>query len=532
MKPDKHPFLRLLFPLVAGITAGYFAFRHGISIPLKACIGMVVLACLPWIVYSKKPLFPTRWLAGVTIYMILFGAGWLLALHPLKHTDYLWPEQAELYEVLLLSSPKEKPRSYCFEAQVVSYLARKDTKTEYQSVERKILLYIHKSPESAKLQAGDVLYIRSRILPPRNNEDTQRFDYRSYLLRKGISGTAYAKSWYIGIHIPPGGIMYHAGRVREKLLQTYRKTGMQTKEYGVLAALTLGEKEDLSKDIQQSFSRAGVSHILALSGLHVAFVYILLNAILSIFFRKKWGKARQPIITCVIWGFAFLTGMFAPVLRATVMCSIVSIGKMRGHRTLTLNNLAATAFLMLCFCPLWWFDASFQLSFAAVAGILLWQPWLLSLCSTRHQPLRYIWNIAAVSLAAQLAVLPLILYYFGAFPCYFLITNIAVLGLVSLITYTAFLLLFADLLLPVQTRIGELVQAGVALLNQIVEWVERLPGSYLTELYTSGAETGSMTLAIFAAMHFFSNTQKSRKALFFSLTGVCLFIISKIIKAL
>ena len=185
---------------------------------------------------------------------------------------------------------------------------------------------------------------------------------------------------------------------------------MQGDELAVLSALTVGDKEELSEHIIETYSVAGASHVLALSGLHIGFI----SALLLFFLSPLWNRWRglKPLLLLMVivflWGFAFLTGLSPSVIRAVIMCSFWLLSTLfSACGKMALNTLGATAFLMLLLKPVWLFDVGFQLSFSAVAAILLLQPGLYGLVSVKNTVLRKIWGLATVSVAAQVGTAPL-----------------------------------------------------------------------------------------------------------------------------
>lgn len=533
MRPDKYPFLRILIPLSLGIATGYIFCTHQIDIPSFFWIFPCVIAFFLYLIYKKKKEFSRRWLPGISIYLILFSAGGHLSQNQYQDALFPWPENPQHYEILLRSAPEERQRTYSFEALARGYRHTKKP-DQFFPIQKKILLYLPKSDQTKQLQPGDFIYIKSTIQSPQNNGNPEEFNYRDYLLRKGISGTTYTKEWTrCGVSFPSRSLVSYAEAVRMKLLSIYQKAGIHGEEYSILAALTLGYKESLSEETRLHFSQAGISHVLALSGLHVGFVYILLEFILSFILRSKNSPIKQFIIILLLWGFAFLTGLLPPVIRATIMCSLVALARIHNAQSLSINTLSAAAFLTLCFRPLWLFEASFQLSFTAVAGILLWQPWLSKQIRFQNRFLRYIWGIICISSTAQLAVLPFILYYFSSFPSYFLLTNIAALGLVSMIIYTGFALLLLHLSPSfVQFGLGRIIQEELHLLHKTVEKIGQLPGSQITDLYISSWEAWSLALLLFTGMHYLTAKDKKPAFLLIALAGGCVLTSSEISKTL
>jgi len=327
----------------------------------------------------------------------------------------------------------------------------------------------------------------------------------------------------------------------------------------VLAALTLGEKEDLSPEIKQSYASAGVSHILALSGLHVGVVYLLLDVLIGLLlsvlklpFRERpfsekgeyWTNVgRQLLLITALWLFALMSGLMPPVQRACLMCSFIAMGRISENPYSSLNLLLLSALLILAFQPLLLFDVSFELSFCAVAGILLWestfrnlwQPSFFQRKKTKTQRFlsklcRYNWGIISVSIAAQIATVPFIVYYFSNLPVYFLAANLAVIPLVSIIIYTAVGMLATSFLPFVSSFMADFLKGEITLLNTIVQGVEHWPGATLNHLYVSGIEACALALCL-SGFCFFLQTRAHWFRILF-LIGILGIICCEIEKAL
>jgi competence protein ComEC len=144
-------------------------------------------------------------------------------------------------------------------------------------------------------------------------------------------------------------------------------------------------------------------------------------------------------------------------------------------RKLTLNTLGVTAFLMLLFNPVWLFDVGFQLSFSAVAAIVLLQPGLYGLLSVKNRLLRKAWGLVTVSVAAQIGTAPLVMLYFSRFSTHFLLTNLLVIPLVSLIVYAAVILLVLTPFPVLQQLFADVVEIPLRMQNALLRWIEQLP---------------------------------------------------------
>ena len=281
---------------------------------------------------------------------------------------------------------------------------------------------------------------------------------------------------------------------RAKLLDRLSESGVDGSVYAVVAAMTLGDKSQLTKELRDTYAVSGASHILALSGLHLGIIYTLLSLLLS---RRRWQVISQVVIIVCIWLFVFLVGMSASVVRSAVMITVYALLSL-GHRDkMSVNTLVFAAIVMLLFNPKSLFDVGFQLSFMAVLAILLFYPLFESVWSQQflfgHRLFRWLWTTLAVSCAAQIGVAPLIAYYFGRFSCYFLLTNLVVVPAATLILYLSLLVL----LIP---SLAYLLIYIVDVLNQLLLWITMLPGASIEGLHPTLLQVW-MTYVIIGAVY-------------------------------
>ncbi len=269
---------------------------------------------------------------------------------------------------------------------------------------------------------------------------------------------------------------------RATLLERYRMATDDEEQYAVLAAMTLGDKSALTRDLRETYSKTGASHVLALSGLHLGIIYLLLSWMMM---GRRGYVLSQVVIILGLWGFAMLTGMSASVVRAASMLSLYAVFTLGDRGRSPLNVLSFTAIVLLLLNARALFDVGFQMSFLAVLSILLFMPLFDALVPMRfllrHRALRWVYSMAAVSVAAQLGVGPLIAFYFHRFSTYFLIANFVVIPLATLILYGALL----TFLLPVA---GGVVAGLAGCLNASLSWLAALPLSSIDDLHISGLQ--------------------------------------------
>lgn len=270
-------------------------------------------------------------------------------------------------------------------------------------------------------------------------------------------------------------------QVREGLTEQYLTAGLEGESYAIVSAMTLGDKTALTRDIRDTYSVTGASHVLALSGLHLGIIYWFITLLIT---GRRWRIVSQIVTILAIWAFTFLTGLAPSTMRAATMLTVYALLQIGHRERASINVLAFTAIVMLLIQPKAVFDIGFQLSYMAVASILLFYPLINGLIpkpfQQEHTIVRWLWGMVGVSLAAQLGVAPLIAFYFHRFSTWFLLTN-------NIVIPGAYLILIGALVLLVTGSpwVAGLLAAGVTLMNQWLGTIASWPLASIEGLYPS-----------------------------------------------
>jgi competence protein ComEC len=466
------PLLRLAVCLMAGIVIGNDVEAGHWLLPVLA--GAVVLALLLW----KKAL-----LQSVAIAVCFVLLGWLLTARQKESLRVQWPEEEVKYEAVVLSEPQEKPKTMAVDIMLVKS-------------GQKLKGYFYKDERSRGLRIGDGLSIQSRI---RENSNWHRgaFDYRRYLEIHGFTGSTFVSSWkWQKVRVSLEGLsrlertkLYFL-RLRTRLLKRLAVDESSGDQYAVVAAMALGDKSALTKELKEVYAVTGASHVLALSGLHLGIIYTLLSLLII---GRRWQMVSQMLIVLCIWAFVFLVGMSTSVVRSATMLTVYALLSLGYRDKMTVNTLAFTAIVMLMVHPLSLYDVGFQMSFMAVLAILVFMPLLEGLFPTEylltHQSVRWLWSMVAVSVSAQIGVAPLIAYYFGRFSTFFLLTNFIVIPAATLILWLSpVVLLFPSL--------AYLLLYIVKCLNTVLEQMAAWPGASIGALHPTVLQTAMIYVVI------------------------------------
>ncbi len=267
------------------------------------------------------------------------------------------------------------------------------------------------------------------------------------------------------------------------IIQTLQTYIPNKKEQGVAEALLIGYRNDLDKQLVQSYSNTGVVHIIAISGLHLGMIYGLILLVFSPFKNKRWYRFVVPVVAItILWLFTLLAGAVPSILRSAVTFSFIAFGIFINRKGSIYNTLAASAFCLLVFNPFLLWDVGFQLSYTAVLSISLFTKPIYNSLYFQNKLLSKIWLATCVTVAAQILTLPIILYNFHQFPVVFFITNLLVVFLSEIILFVTLFLVVIGKWIWLSTIIGKITQSLLWLMNTIIERTEKIPFSVVSNI--------------------------------------------------
>jgi competence protein ComEC len=481
----KYPFVRILFPFILGIT---FSFKGSYYSIITIIVALVVLI----IISKTNKTVKSNFLFGVVLSMLLFVGGSLVSQMSLH--DYTKLKAADFYQCAIIEPVKEKTNSY----QLTLLINAKSIESVWSSAKGKALIYIEKDSMSSILKFGDKLLVKGTLgflEPPKNPKE---FDYKKYLENRSIYQQGYltCNDWQL-MDAQAKGLDVFANDARQFLLSSLKTNGIEGDQYAIASALILGSKDELDFDVKQAYATAGAMHVLAVSGLHVGIIFLILNTLLSILDTSKEGRLVKAIILLIVlWSYALLTGLSPSVLRAATMFSFVIMGTVLNRKASIYNTLAASAFFLLLINPNLLFEVGFQLSYIAVLGIVYLQPLIYKRIYTKWWLLDKIWAITAVSIAAQIATLPLTLYYFNQFPVYFMLSNLIVIPSAIVILSLGILLFITSPIPAISESIGWVLDKFIEGLNFGIKEIEALPNSLIEGLSISVLECVALYIII------------------------------------
>ena len=508
MNAIQFPLSRITVAFIFGIFVASFSNVDFIWATLLIAISFVTF-CIAYFWTQKQ--FIQNNVFGFTTYFFSFCLGmYSLTTHSgLNQKDnYLnqiqsteIPHQAE---IIL----REKLKSTLYYERYIGLVSKIDK--SYCS--GKIIINIKKDSQKSNFRIGTTLHVFSIIIPHKPPLNPNQFDYGKYLTTKSILAQTYIGNSEFKVRpILIKDLFYYSDAVRSKILLGLEKVRFGSDELSVLAALILGQQQEISRDIIVDYQKAGAIHILSVSGLHVGFIVLFLGFVLKYLPKIKWvNYFKLAFILLVLWGFAFIAGLSPSVIRSVTMFSFVAIGLHLKRKTNMFHTLLVSLLLILLFEPSFLFDVGFQLSYLALFFILWLQPLLSSIWEPEHKITKYFWDILTVSFAAQLGTVPISIYYFHQFPGLFFVTNLIIIPFLSVIMALGLFLMILLLFNLAPIFLVRSVEKSIAFLNDIIHKIASFDEMVLTDIPFNAMMVLSCYLLVIAAVIYFKKPSFQR----------------------
>ena len=297
---------------------------------------------------------------------------------------------------------------------------------------------------------------------------------------------------------PTSGLRGWGLEVRQRLVERLTALDLEDRTMAIVTAMTLGDRTLLRHDTRDLYSRVGASHLLALSGLHLGIIVgLFLTWMNGRLLLSRWRRPVGVMILLFIWTYTLVAGMPTSLLRAALMTSIFVLASLMQRYGSPLQQLLLTAIVMMLWRPMVLFDVGAQLSFLAVAGILLfYRPlymwffdrWRYQIFWMERYYLLWPFTTLAVSLCAQVLTLPLVAYYFHQIPTYGPLLSIVLIPLTTLFLMFSLLLIVLSWLWPLgaawlSVGVSWLVALQLWLMSQVSRW----PGAVIPDFWSRKA---------------------------------------------
>ena len=472
---NKVPFVRLLAALITGIILQW-QFQFAISFLVTGILFLLSLILLYFFI-SLKSKYKIGFINGIiTNFLIALLAGVLVWLHDARN-DREWIGHTYTTGSFVLVTIEEPLIEKTNSFKALASIERSYADNVYKKQNGKVILYFKKDSSLRPLNYGSQIFFNKTLQEIKNAGNPGSFDFKRYSLFQGITHQVYLttsdfdilasnnKHWF-------DDFIFKCRQWVVQTLQTYIKG---EKEQGLAEALLIGYKDDLDKNLVESYTNTGVVHIIAISGMHLALIYGLLILLTKpLKRRKELNWMRVLLILAALWLFTLLAGAQASVVRSAVMFTCIALGELFSRRTSIYNTLALSAFLLLTYNPFWLWDVGFQLSYAAVLSIVTFYRPIYTWFYFPNKLLDFLWKTMAISIAAQILTTPISLYHFHQFPVLFLFTNIVAVPLSSIILFAEIGICAFAWFAPFAELLGQITELLIFWMNSYIERIETI----------------------------------------------------------
>lgn len=418
------PFLWLALLLILSFTLEDLI----TSIPfnwLSFLIGLLMLASLYGSVLKYNPAWKYFSTISISSFVFLSGIWRQQQFEREQFPDPLYVQSVWMEGTLTIQQVlKSKETSISLRCKVNTLETKRDT-SPIPFTDRFLLFQI-RNPVDRNLLPGDQIIFKGYVSPIPPPFNPYAFDARVYYKTIGIRYQAFSKGEETEI-LPSKKFSINRLTAKWQSILSNKVRSHTTPQVAqVINALVWGDRSDMDADVRDAFADSGAMHVLSVSGMHVAMIY----SILLLFFGKPGdGVLVKRILRFICYASAImlyvaLTGACPAVFRAGLMILLFLFGKAMGWNTQIWNLLGFAAFVMLWMNPYVYHNVGFQLSFLALAGILLFAKPIIRSLSFQSKILHWTWEIVALSLAAQVFIVPILLRQFHQFPLTFIISSI------------------------------------------------------------------------------------------------------------
>ncbi len=528
---NKNPLALPALALIAGIFAGS-GLEIGSSVILWISITLLFIVVLLFIFAKGKSLSQKFIFIIISFFIIGFlkiGADTNREVSVINDNNYLSEEEVVVSGVAL-ENPAIKKKRMTFIANLDSiYVQRKI----FPINEKAIVNVRIDSNETTikKIKYGDKIFAVGKFLKPRDLRNPGEFNYAEYLKLQDINVFFNVKSAKCIIAASGGNGNY----IQQSIIQPLRQyigesvdeifTGSES---SFLKGLLIGDRSELTKDVKESFLNAGVMHVLAVSGLNVAFVIIIFSGLYSIFVPLRQLRTVLIIISLLI--YMMVSGSSPSIVRATIMGIVFITGAGIERKTSAMNMLAVSAIIILLIDSRELFDLGFQLSFLCVFALIYFYPVLSALVGNYglNKPLRWLLNSILGSIAVLIMLFPVLASAAGKVSIISIIANLFVVPLANLSLALGFMqIIFGVISTSLMQTISEANRLFLFLNLSITGFFGSLKYSYI-EIYFTKYSTAIYYLCVFAAFYFIRQ-KKYNILLIFSVLLITIFSWSAIL---
>jgi competence protein ComEC len=410
---DKAPFFRLLVPLVAGITS--YAVLHKFYPVL--IVGILTAFIAITTAFVRKHTSLTKGAYFISLNIALAAAGWLVSYYYdiRNNTDWFANNRTDIYAVRIANEPAEKDKTWKLEVDVIG--------TGNKTATGRAFVYVYKNNLPLLFHDGDTLLLPDKWQRIKTAGNPFEFDYARYCGLNNIYYQQFLSSDEVVLAGQTNDLPW-IRRAHKWCMQQLALYITDKPTLGLMQAMLIGDEANLDPELRQAYSETGIVHIIAISGSHITFFFLIISFLLGWIRHNRWKWLKYLTAIPLIWTYVIMSGAPPSAVRAALMFSVFALGLAFEKQPNNLNQLLAAAFMLLLVNPNWLYAIGFQLSFLAVLSLVLFYKPIHKLYQPTNKVVKGVWAAIAASLAAEILTAPLAVYYFHLFPLLFVVANV------------------------------------------------------------------------------------------------------------
>ncbi|MDO6676187.1 ComEC/Rec2 family competence protein [Tenacibaculum sp. 1_MG-2023] len=471
----EYPLFHFLLCLILGIALQFYTqiWQFNFIYLFYSLIGFLVI-----LYFLKRTQARKTFSIATLLFFVFIGISTTYIHNPKNYVSHYKHQLTKNSTYILDVQKVLKPGNY-YTKYVVKVSQVDSTKTTGY-----ILLNIQKDSLSPILKVGNRIFIKTpfkELIPPLN---PHQFNYKQYLAKQYVYHQVFIDDHqFKKLENSKLSLINLSAHIRGKIQASLKKYHFTNDEFAVINALLLGQRQEISKELLESYTNAGAIHILAISGLHIGILLWLLSYLFKPLEKLPYGTIIKTVcLIFLLWSFAFIAGLSASVVRAVTMFTFVAFGLSFKRKKVIEFSLISSMLFLLLIKPMFLFDVGFQLSYLAVFGIVWVQPLLYNLWTPKLRFLDKGWQLFTVSVAAQIGILPVSLYYFHQFPGLFILSNLIIIPFLSAILFGGIVIILLATFSILPQFMADIYGFIISLMNYFVNWVSHQEVFLLKEI--------------------------------------------------
>ena len=496
---NKQPFVFYLTAFVTGVLV--FPYLN-ISWKISSAMLLVVFVFLIFI--AKKMKFRTIFSVFLLFFWCLLGFALAGIYAVIPSNDYTHFEENNSYQIVWAKieeqkNSNDKNRKYSAEIDAISH----ENRLIQTSGKALLLLDKHKFDSVLTLGNRYQMLTKIREVPPPKNP--YQFDYQKFLNRQGIRRTATVEK--ILSQETHSSLWFKIKNFNQKLVQEVDKSSLRPDSREFLKAFLLGDRSEMRQDNIDAYSKAGVMHLIAISGMHMVFIFEIFFGILNFFLGRKNRRITIVVSLAMVWLFGCFAGLAASVFRACLMITIFYLFELLKRPPNIFHSLSLSACIILIFNPNEVYSIGFQLSYAAVFFMAWLSPPIFKLIKTSKPKINsWVINPLSATLAAQLGTVPFVMFYFHQFSLLSILANMLLIPYSFLITYVSVIEMFVIFLpISVQPFFNAVYDFLIQVLIGGTYWISSLKPFLFQRISLNIFEALALIFAVIFLKYFLSN---------------------------